>query len=527
MKNKIYKRVIIPLVPAFFAHFLFSPTIMAQNASVQPPNIILFLVDDMGWQDCSVPFWGQMTTFNKLYNTPNMQRLAQEGEKFTNAYAAPVCSPSRVSLMTGMNPAHTRVTNFTSPAGINITTDKKDTTFKEVPWNINGLSTFPGIARTVYATTFPVLLRKAGYFTIHIGKAHFGPRGTPGTNPRNLGFDINVAGHSAGSPQSYKGIDNYGNIPGKTQLNAVPDLEEYYGKETFLTEALTLEAKKALDIPVMQHQPFFLYMAHYAVHVPLMEDDRFYQKYLDKGISKSEAKYASMIEGMDKSLGDLMDYLKEHHLDKNTIIIFMSDNGGLATMDRGGKPYTQNLPLKAGKGSVYEGGIREPMIVKWPGVTKAGSVANENVMIEDFFPTILQLAEIKNYKTIQKIDGKSLVPIFENPAYTDDSRTLVWHFPHRWDIHNQPGTNFFSAIRKGDWKLVYDIREQKLQLYNLKKDIGEENNVEKKYPGKVKELAGLLTRKLKDWNAQMPVFRKTNQTAVLPDALVGKYRERD
>ena len=501
----------------------FSRELAAQQKNLKlasQPNIILFLVDDMGWQDTSVPFWDSTTDFNRRYHTPNMERLTREGLKFTNAYAAPVCSPTRVSLMTGMNPAHTRVTNYTTPGSMNESTDYKDSMFQEVPWNINGLSTIPGVPRTIYATTFPTLLRDAGYFTIHIGKGHFGPHGTPGANPRNLGFDVEIAGHSAGSPQSYKGQDNYGNNPGHTRLNAVPDLEEYYGKDTFLTEALTLEAKKALDNPVKHHQPFFLYMAHYAVHVPLMDDDRFYQKYLDEGIEEQEAKYASMIEGMDKSLGDLMDYLKQHNLEKNTIIIFMSDNGGLALAPpRGGKPFTQNLPLRSGKGSVYEGGIREPMIVRWPGITKPGSVADQYVIIEDFFPTILQLAGIKNYKTIQKLDGRSLVPVLKNPSFTDSNRILVWHFPNKWIPKPGPGINYRSAIRQGDWKLVYSMKQKKLELYNLKNDIGEQNDLSKVYPNEVSELSGLLTKKLKAWNAQMPVYKASGKPVSWPDEI--------
>ncbi|MEX2233217.1 MAG: sulfatase-like hydrolase/transferase, partial [Cyclobacteriaceae bacterium] len=326
----------------------------------ESPNIIVFLVDDMGWQDTSLPFWKEKTELNKRYHTPNMERLAREGMKFTNAYATPVCTPTRVSFMTGMSAAHHGITNWTNIQK-NTPTDMEDDFFGRAEWNYNGLSTEKNVSNTVFATPLPQLLRDNGYFTIHVGKAHWGPMGTPASNPHNLGFIVNVAGNAIGHPQSFKGEDNYGNLAGKTTFHAVQNLSEYYGSETFLTEALTLEAIKSLEAPIRNKQSFFLNMAHYAVHTPLQDDARFYKKYLDAGLDEKEARYASMIEGMDKSLGDLMDFLKSKNIEENTIVIFMTDNGGLSlTPLRGGKAHTHNLPLRAGKGSVYEGGIRVP-----------------------------------------------------------------------------------------------------------------------------------------------------------------------
>jgi len=283
----------------------FLQTGVLQTQAQQPsrPNIIVFLVDDMGWQDCSLPFWDSATPLNKRYHTPNMERLAREGMKFTNAYAAPVCTPSRSSMLSGMNVAHHGITNWTSPAKSN-NTDAVDDQFDAAGWNINGLSPIPEVAATAYATPFPELLKSSGYFTIHVGKAHWASYGTPGANPYNMGFIVNISGHSAGHPQSYLSEEHYGNMPRKAIIQAVPDLEEYYDSGTFLTEALTLEAKKALEYPVKNHQPFYLNMAHYAVHTPIMGDRRFIQKYLDKGLDSIEARYASLLEGMDKSLGD-------------------------------------------------------------------------------------------------------------------------------------------------------------------------------------------------------------------------------
>lgn len=494
-------------------------TIFTASAQDKRPNIIVFLVDDMGWMDTSVPFDTTTMPLNKRFHTPNMERLAKEGMKFTNAYAAPVCTPSRVSMLTGMNVANHGVTNWTSPKKNN-SSDEVDSEFNPAPWKINGLSPEPGIPNTVYATTFPQLLKDAGYFTIHVGKAHWAAEGTPGANPHNMGFMVNISGHAAGHPQSYLGTENYGNMPAKATPQAVPDLEEYFTTDTFLTEALTLEAIKALEDPIKNHRPFYLNMAHYAVHVPLMSDKRFYQKYLEAGLNIEEAKYASMIEGMDKSLGDIMDYLKQKNIDKNTIIIFMSDNGGLSLAPpRGGKPHTQNLPLRAGKGSVYEGGIREPMIVKWPGIVKPATVNNQSIIIEDFFPTILELAGVKNYKTIQQVDGKSFVSTLKNPNSKIIERPFIWHFPNKWITTDGPGINYFSAIRLGDWKLVYSMRKKELELYNLKTDLSELNNLAANYPDKVKELAGRLTKELKKANAPMPTYKATGNRVPWPDEL--------
>ncbi|UFH35501.1 sulfatase [Flavobacterium acetivorans] len=481
-----------------------SPKTVAKRAQ---PNIIVFLVDDMGWQDTSLPFWTKTTELNKRYHTPNMERLAKEGMKFTNAYATPVCTPTRVSMISGMNAANHGVTNWTSPVKDN-NTDNSDEEMAKADWNYNGLSPVPGIPHTAYATTYPQLLKDAGYFTIHVGKAHWGSAGTPGSSPYNLGFMVNISGNSIGHPQSFKGTDNYGNIPGKTSPNAVPDLQEYFGKDCFLTEALTLEAIKSLEAPIKNKQAFYLNMSHYAIHDPLMADSRYIQKYLDAGLDAKEAKLASMIEGMDKSLGDIMNYLKEKNIEKNTIVIFMSDNG---------PSHRSNLPLKSSKGSVYEGGIREPMIVKWPAVVKPSTVAQQYVIIEDFFPTILEMAGLKNYRTAQQLDGESFLPILKNANYSNNERILVWHNPNKWTSSAAPGINYFSAIRQGNWKLVYSMRTGKKELYDLNDDIGEKNNLSDRYPGKVEQLSSLLSNELRKCKAPMPTFKNSGKVVPMPD----------
>ena len=479
------------------------------------PNIIVFMVDDMGWQDTSLPFWDRETPFNQRYHTPNMERLASEGMKFTQAYATPVCTPTRVSFMTGMNAARHRVTNWTSKKDEIHNMEKNHNTLEIPMWNMNGLSPVEGDPHAVYATSLPGILQKVGYYTIHVGKAHFGARGTLGANPLNLGFKVNIGGTGAGQPGSYLGTDNYGNGIQRLKPWAVPDLKKYYGKEIFLTEALTLEAIKAMDTAVTAKKPFFLYMAHYALHTPIMADKRYLQKYLDKGLDTIEAKYATLIEGMDKSLGDIMDYLADKNLDKNTIILFMSDNGGLSAVARGGEKHTHNKPLGSGKGSVYEGGIREPMIVKWPEKVKPNSVSDQYLIIEDFYPTILEMAGINKVETVQEIDGLSFLPLLKEEKMKNIERPLFWHYPNEWGPSG-PGIGASSVIRKGDWKLIYYHLDESMELFNLKEDIGEQNDLLASNPEKVRELATVLSDYLQEVNAQMPVHRETGLRVSLP-----------
>lgn len=499
----------------FLLLLAYSPILKAQTKATQAPNIIVFLVDDMGWEDTSVPFWDSVTTANQKFYTPNMERLAAQSMKFTNAYANSICTPTRVSLMTGMTAAHHKVTNWTMYK--NKAVDPVYSVLQAPDWNMNGLSSKKGVPHTVYATTLFQVLNRNGYYTIHCGKAHFGAYQTPGANPLNLGAEVNIAGSAAGNPASYLGMKDYGNKLGNFNIRAVKGLKEYWDTPTFLTKALTLEALKAMDTAQKKGKPFFLYMAHYAVHLPYNADKRYVQKYLDRGLNKSEAAYATLVEGMDASLGRIMDYLDEKGIADNTIIFFMSDNGGLSHSPRTGKMDTQNYPLRYGKGALYEGGIREPMLVKWPGVTKAGSVAHQPVVIWDFFPTIMRMIGIKSYKTVQKIDGQSFVSVLKNPDYKDTERTLIWHFPNNWGgDQGVPGYSWTSAIRQGKWKLIYLQKQQELRLYNLEKDISEQRDLSKIYPDKTRELASLLTRKLKDSDAQMPIVKATGKRVPWP-----------
>ena len=484
-----------------------------KNKIQQPPNVVLFFVDDMGWQDTSVPFWDRLTQFNKTYKTPNMERLAQKGIKFTNAYATPVCSPTRVSLMTGMNAARHRVTNWTLKPDQMQPMELNHAVLEFPEWNYNGIGLDSLTPHAAYAEPLPKLLAENGYYTIHAGKAHFGAIGYPSSNPINLGFDVNIAGHAAGAPASYLGSDNFGNgIAGK-EVWAVPGLEKYYGQDIFLTEALTTEVLTALETPVNKKQPFFLYFALYGIHTPLMENNRFVNSYREMGLEEPEARYASMIESMDEALGKVMDYLEAKQLEENTIILFMSDNGGLSASSRGGEKHTHNSPLKSGKGSIYEGGIRVPMLTYWPGITSPNSTEHTPVIIEDFFPSVLEMTQTNLKNTVQTVDGKSFVPLLKGEP--KERGALFWHYPNAWGSTG-PGIGSYSAVRDGDWKLIYFHQDQKLELYHLPTDIGEQKNIVEVNPEKVRALAEKLTIHLQQVAAQMPVNKITQKPVPLP-----------
>lgn len=513
------KKILIPLALAPIVTATHAKERTAPERADKRPNIILFMVDDMGWQDTSLPFWTEKTHYNELYETPNMERLAKQGMMFTQAYASSISSPSRCSLITGTNAARHRVTNWTYPKGQQ--TDRADKQLNVADWNVNGVCQVAGTDHTFQATSLAEILKDNGYHTIHCGKAHFGAFNTPGESPNHMGFEVNIAGHAGGGIASYLGEENYGNHTdgSPSPWFAVPGLDQYWGSDIFATEALTIEAKKALDKSMQYNQPFFLYMAHYAIHVPLDKDMRFFEKYKKKGMTDHEAAYATLIEGMDKSLGDLMDWLEKNGKADNTIIIFMSDNGGLASeadWRDGAKLHTQNYPLNSGKGSLYEGGIREPMIVSWPEVVTPASRCNKYLLIEDFYPTILEMAGIKKYKTIQPIDGVSFMPLLKQTNDPSKGRSLIWNFPNNWG-NTGPGINFNCAIRKDDWKLVYYYGTGKKELFDITNDIGEKNDLSAQHPDMVKKLSKELGSYLRKVDGQRPSFKDTGKPCPWPD----------
>lgn len=502
---------------------------LAQTA--QRPNIIFFLVDDMGWNESSVPFWKERTALNDRYRTPNMERLAAMGVKFTNAYSCPVSSPARCSLMSGMNAARHRVTNYVHDYNQNTNASGGSLTLPQ--WNYNGIQ--PATTKqakdkvqTTLVTPLPQLLKDAGYTTIHIGKGNFGTPGTSSEDPRNLGFTYQVAGHSAGSPGSYLAADNYG-----TGFSHVPDLDSYYEKGTFLTEALTLEAVSYLNRAVRAKKPFFLYMSQYAIHTPYNADDRFtgnykqangqgvYDAQIGANLNTSEINHAALIEGMDKSLGDLMDWVQsqDDSIANNTVIIFFSDNGGQAVSPRQGRlNHDPNYPARGGKGSGYDGGIHEPMLVYWPGVTQGGTENANRVIMEDFFPTILSLAGVTDYTTVQTVDGKDITPLLLDPSMRRD-RPVITHYPNRWGetADRAEGYGTYSGLMKGDYHFLYFWENQERRLYKITEDPGEENNLAEAMPELLQQMAQELTDSLKAMDAQRPSVTATGEIVPWPD----------
>jgi arylsulfatase A-like enzyme len=449
-------------------------------------NFVFFLVDDMGWRDA-------VTFGSTFYETPNIDRLARQGMKFTDAYAAcPVCSPTRASIVTGKYPARMDTTDwFGAP--------QPDTV--ERHWTRNKpLLPAPYLEYLpLEEVTLAETLKKAGYTTFFAGKWHLGGQGY---FPEDQGFDINKGGHHRGSPPG-----GYFSPYENPKLADGPEGE-------YLTDRLTDESVEFLN--TVGDNPFLLYLSHYAVHTPLQAKELLVEKYEQKAAQIPESGkpkfipegnrearqiqdhpvYAGMIHSMDASLGRVMDRLEELGLADNTAIIFMSDNGGLSTSE--GSP-TSNVPLRAGKGWLYEGGIREPMIIKWPGVTQSGSVCSEPVTSTDFYPTMLEMAG-HPLMPEQHVDGVSLVPLLKQESKTLSRNALYWHYPHYGNQGGSPG----SAIRYKEWKLIEFFEDGRLELYNLNTDIGEQNDLADQLPEKTAELHTLLQKWRDEVDAKYP-----------------------
>ena len=501
------------------------------------PNIILFLVDDMGWQDTSVPFWEKPTPLNQHFRTPNMERLAHQGRRFTQAYACAVCSPTRTSIMTGQNAARHRVTNWT----LHEHRETSGSTPRLLPprhWKKEGLQ--PGAHPTL-----PMVLRDQWrYHTIHVGKAHWGAYDTQGSDPLTLGFEVNIAGHAAGGPGHYHGTKNYGNRDqgGRTRPWGIPGLEAYHGSETHLTEALTLEAQKEMTNAVEAGKPFYLYMAHYAVHAPIQPHEKFMPHYRGKkypgtqlDIPEKEARYASMVEGMDASLGSLMAHATSLGVARETLLIFASDNGTLSLHARGAPPHgegpnTHTWPLREGKGSAYEGGTRIPLIVSWilpdPSAPiqrqlpiPANTISETQVIVEDFYPSIIHWASGRSPENgAGQVDGMDFTSALLGEPRLDSplrGRPLVFHYPHQWTGKPSGGYQPHSALRHGDWKAIYFYENQAWQLYDLRHDIGETTDLSGHYPERIAKLARQLKDALENVQADMPLDRATGSEATM------------
>ena len=480
--------------------------LLSSLSGAPKPNVILFLVDDMGLMDTSVPMLAdkngkpQRHPLNDWYRTPNMERLAKQGIRFSQFYAQSVCSPTRASIMTGQNSARHRVTQFIAP-------EKRNAGPKG--WRWEGL--------TPKDVTLPSQLRKEGYHTIFAGKAHFAPIGKVGEDPTKLGFDVNIAGCSFGQPGSYFGEDGYGNLKPKRKKRAVPGLEKYHKTDTFLSEAITLEAKAAIDQSLENVKPFFLYMSHYAVHSPFNSDPRFADNYKDSKKPKNAQAYATLIEGIDKSLGDLMDHVAKKGVAENTLILFVGDNGSDAPLGPV-HGYSSSVPLRGKKGTFYEGGMRVPFIAGWakPGKKNSfpvarGTLHNEQIgTVMDLYSTILEATGAKNPED-HVVDGVSLIKQFSGKANPDRPDHFMCHFPHSHRSSN------FTAFRKGDWKLIYRYKgKDQYQLYDLLNDPYEKTNLSESKPAKLKEMTQAMIARLEKEDALYPVEGERELKPLIP-----------
>ena len=492
---------------------------MAVGAHATKPNILLFLVDDMGLMDTSVPFVGddegrpKRYPLNDFYRTPNMKRLADLGTRISQFYANSVCSPTRTSIMSGQFSARHHTTQFISP-------DRKNTgEFGPKHWKWEGFAEDD--------TTLPAQLKAAGYRTIHSGKAHFGPVGARAENPIHLGFDVNIAGCAYGQPGSYLGKKNYGNGIKNRQKRAVPGLKKYHGTDTHLTEACTIEMKAAISTAVEMGELFFAYMSHYAVHSPFEADERFVDRYSEGSPAKLAA-FASLIEGMDKSLGDLLDHLEAIGVAQNTFVIFLGDNGTDAPIGDAHE-ISCAAPLRGKKATHYEGGMRVPFIAAWAKPIDGNQFQSEHPVLPrrlvtkgfgqvcDVYATILDVTGTMPARE-HKVDGISLLPTLAGESLPED-REFLMHFPHS---HR---SSYFTALRKGNLKLVYHypVRKEspagkesrskgknsfpRAELFDLATDPSEETNLADSRPKLRKEMINAMNRSLKDAVAQYPVFR--------------------
>jgi len=445
------------------------------------PNVVFLLVDDLGWAD--VGCFG--STF---YETPNIDRLCASGMKFTNGYAGcPVCSPTRASIMTGRHPVRVDITDWIPGASA---ARFKGAKFRQVEDRDN---------LALEELTLAEALKSHGYQAFFAGKWHLGGKGHW---PTDQGFDFNVGGCEKGSPPGgyYAPWSN-------------PNLTARHEGE-YLTERLTDESIAFLE-KREAGRPFLLYLAYYNVHTPITPYKKRYAHLQEKAaeqfpdetpvgeehegksrLRQDNPQFASMVAAVDDSVGRILEKLDRLGMAENTVVIFFSDNGGLSTLRRPGP--TCNLPLRAGKGWLYEGGVREPLIVRVPGVTRPGSVCHTPVVSMDFFPTILELAGLPLMPE-KHADGVSLVPLLEGGDAVAP-RPLWWHYPHYHGSTWTPG----ASIREGDWKLIEFYHWGNVELYNLKEDPGEQQDLSRQEPAKAAELLDKLHALQKRYGAKMP-----------------------
>jgi arylsulfatase A-like enzyme len=446
----------------------------APASAASRPNIVFVLMDDLGWADLGC-------CGSRLYRTPHLDALAASGVRFTQAYAAcAVCSPTRAALLTGKAPARLHITDWIAGEGA-----PKNSRFRLPDWQQH---------LPLGETTLAEALKELGYATAHVGKWHLG-----GTNclPQFQGFDTNIGGSNIGHPASY--FWPYGAAGAS---HRVPGLAERGGKEgEYLTDHLTDEALRF--ITANRAGPFYLQLWHYAVHSPLMGKAEMVERYArEPGANgQSNAVYAAMVQSMDESVGRILGRLEELRLTDNTIVVFTSDNGGAVHF--GQPPATSNAPLRSGKGNPYEGGIRVPLLVRAPGVTRPGRVCDQPVISHDLFPTLLDLAGAPRSAAATATDGASFVPLLrgQTVALRD---ALFWHYPHYW---NGGKVSPYSVVRRGDWKLIRFYESDREELYDLHDDPSETRDLAAAEPARRQALAARLDTWLDEVGAQMPVPR--------------------
>lgn len=461
----------------FFASTLACLVLLVGSVSLAaPPNIVFFLADDLGQRDLGC--YG--STF---YETPHLDRLASQGAMFTDAYAAcPVCSPTRASIMTGQWPQRTGITDYIG-APLKPENWKRNTQMLPAPYTDRLALSAPTLAKS---------LKGAGYATFFAGKWHLGPEGWW---PENQGFDFNFGGIDRGGPY---GGNKYFSPYGNPRLIDGPPGEH-------LPDRLATEAVKFIE--AHKDRPFFAYFSFYDVHTPLMTREDLRNKYTEKrsrlGLTEKWAReherdvrlvqehavYAGMVEAMDLAVGKVLAKLDELGLSENTLVIFTSDNGGLSTSE--GWP-TSNLPFRGGKGWMYEGGIREPLLVRWPAVVQRGRVVSTPVSSPDFFPTLLDAAGTAPQPD-QTLDGVSLLPLLKGGALPE--RPLFWHYPHYGNQGGAPS----AAVRSGDWKLIHWQEDNRVELFHLATDIGETTDLAAQEPKRVAS----LRKELHAWQEQV------------------------
>ena len=424
----------------------------AKKTKRRPYNVVFILADDLGWRDLGC--YG-----HKIHQTPNIDKLAAGGMRFTQGYAAcPICGPSRAAIMTGKFPSRTGYTdNFI---------DRK-----------KGIRQFMKLEEFTLAEAF----KAAGYQTGFVGKWHL--TADASRLPTDQGFDVNVAGSSWGHPHG-----------GYFSPYRMPALDNG-PKGQYLTDRLTGEAIRVMEGFSRKKKPWLMYLSYYTVHAPFHAKAEKVKKYRDKARqakAKLNANYAAMVESLDENVGRVLQWLDEKGLREDTIIVFTSDNGGFHKA-------TTNLPLRGYKGELYDGGIRVPWIVQCPGVTKPGSVCDKPIHGVDLYPTLLAMTG-QAFRPKQHRDGVSLLPILKDEANLDRG-PLVWHFPVSLPRHHsEPG----SAIRIGDWKFIQFYEGDRRELYNLKSDIGEKNNLAKRMPEKAAKMKAQLDAMLKEHGAKIP-----------------------